>query len=399
MTRPRRALLAWEFGAGRTHVLQILGLARHLREAGVECLAALYEPSLRDEFAAIGVPVIQTYVWPGRRRLAAGWHEGEVRAFGDVLVHLGMTFPGALGAALTHYDGVFALFQPDVVLGDNAPGALLAARGRVPAIAFGTNATLPPVRDGRFALRPDTQAEAAMFDERDIRDALNVELGAAGRPCLSELTDLLPAGSIYPFGPPAFDTYAAQRETPALPPYLAGFERPTRYERGEGVFAYLHGFVQGASAILDGLSDAQRATTLYLPGLMPAVRERLGPAIRVSDRALPQAWILSGPRCVLHHGGLQLTTACLAAGRPQVILAKELDNEIAGRFVGERGLGFACHVTQADAAFVREAVRAAHDDDLLAARCREAAAEFLVWTRPDPTRIVADAARRLLQRP
>ncbi len=395
---PRRVLIAWEFGAGRTHALHVLGVARHLRDAGVECLAALYEPSMGTQFAAIGVPVVQTYVWPGRRRLAAGWREGEVRSLGDVLVHLGTTLPGAVRAALTHYDGLFDLFRPDAVLAENAPGALLAARGRVPAVAFGTNATLPPIRDGRFALRPDARGEAAVFDENEIRDALNTELGLAGRPPLPSLPDLLPGTRVFPFGPPAFDTYGHVRPVPALPPYLPDFQVPSRPERGEGVFAYLHALAQSCEGVLQGLGEAGRATILHLPGILPAAREALAAAgaIQVRDEALPLPWILSAPRCVVHHGGLQLTTACLAAGRPQVILAKELDNEISGRFVAERGLGFARHVTQADAAWVREAVRAAHDDDALAARCRAAAGAFLGWTGPDPTRTVADETLRLL---
>lgn len=394
---PPRALLAWEFGAGRTHALSLLCIARFLREAGVECLAALYEPTLREEFAAIGVPAVQTYVWPGRRRAAAGWQEREVRALGDVLVNLGMTIPGALGDAIGHYDGLFSLFRPDVVLAENAFGALLAARGRLPSLAFGTNACLPPVRDGRFALRPDTSGTEATFPEDEVRDALNRELVPAGRPPLAALTDLVDPARAYPYGPPAFDTYARHRDRPILPSPLPGFALPERWTRGEGVFAYLHALVQGTDAVLAGLRRARRATKLYLPGLLPDVRAGLGDGIQVSEAAMPLAWILSAPRCVVHHGGLQLTTACLAAGRPQVILAKELDNEIAGRFVAERGLGFARHVVDADAGWLKDAVRRAHDDEALAHRCRDAAAEFLSWTAPDPNRIVADAALRLME--
>lgn len=394
----RRVLLAWEFGAGRTHALNTLCIARFLREAGVECLATFYEPTLREEFAAIGVPMVQTVVWPGRRRAAAGWQEREVRALGDVLVNLGMTMPGALSGAIGHYEALFALFQPNLVLAENAFGAMLAARGRMPCLAFGTNASLPPVRDGRFALRPDTSATEATFPEEDVCAALNRELAAAGREPLAALTEIVNPDHAYPYGPPAFDTYGRDRDEPILPSPLPISALPSHWTRGTGVFAYLHAFVQGTNAVLNGLRRARRPTTLYLPGLLDDARPLLGAAVHVSEAAMPLPWILSEPRCVVHHGGVQLTTACLAAGRPQVILAKELDNELTGRFVAERGLGFARHVLQADESWLKDAIRQGHDDEALASRCRDAAAEFRSWTEPDPNRTVADAALRVLAR-
>ena len=71
--RPKRVLLAWEYGAGRTHYSNLLAVASHLRASGVECLAALYDNSAADrEFAAIGVRTIQNFVWPSQRNGQAG---------------------------------------------------------------------------------------------------------------------------------------------------------------------------------------------------------------------------------------------------------------------------------------------------------------------------------------
>jgi len=154
--RPKRALLAWEFGSGRTHVGNLLGVAGHLRRSGVECLAALYDLRFASEFAALGIPVVQNYVWPARRRAPFPWQEREARALGDALANLGLADPPSLAAALAHYDGLFALFEPDIVLSENAFGAVLAARGRRPAIAFGTGSCLPPLDGAGFDLREGT---------------------------------------------------------------------------------------------------------------------------------------------------------------------------------------------------------------------------------------------------
>lgn len=387
-----RALLAWEFGAGRTHAVQILGVARQLKARGVECLAALYEPMMLEEFAALGVPVVQTYVWPGRRRTPTPWRDTPINALGDVFANLGMAAPNALTAAIGHYDGLFQLFQPDIVLADNAFGALLAARGRLPAIAFGTNACLSPARDGRFVLRPDASGDAATFSEDSIRDAFNRQLEALGRPALATLPEILIDGGIYPFGPPAFDVYRETRSSPALPNHLPDFALPDGRGRGEGVFAYIHTLAETVPAVREGIAASGLATTLYQPGLSLGGRERLGANVELRERALPLPWIVSSPRCIVHHGGPQLTIACLAAGRPQVILAKETDNVVTGRFVAENGLGFACHLGQTEADWLAGAIRRAHDDGALGERCRARAHEFADWMSPDPCATVADAA-------
>lgn len=215
-------------------------------------------------------------------------------------------------------------------------------------------------------------------------------------PPLAALPDILPDGATFPFGPPLFDVYRETREPPALPVHLPGFHAKEERGRGEGVFAYLHALAEGAPAVRDGLAAADRPTTLYQPGLSPNGRKALGVNMRLSERALPLSWIVETPRCIVHHGGPQLTVACLAAGRPQVILAKETDNVLTGRFVAENGLGFAEHLASVKADWLAEAIRRAHDDEALAARCRARAPEFAGWMRPDPARTVADAAMALL---
>ena len=387
----KRVLLAWEFGAGRTHVANLLGVAARLREAGVECLATLYETSFADEFAALDIPVVQNFVWPARRRAPLAWQERTITGLGDVLANLGFCDPPTLSAAIAHYRGLFSVFRPDAVLCENAHGAILAARGRLPVSAFGSDLCLPPIRDDAFALYDHVEGPPS-FDQRQVMAGINAGLLRSGAQTLRELADILRIDAVHPYGPKAFDVYAASRHETLLPVHLPRVSRPIPQSEGSEIFIYLHGFVQSSAEALESLCALPAAPRIYMPGLTPENHARFSAGrFIVEERAVPVDLILRRSRCVVHHGGAQLTTACLAAGIPQVILAKERNNEIAGRFVAERGLGFATAIGAATGRWLIEAVSRANESTEMLARCREARPEFLAWTDRDPSDIVASS--------
>ena len=389
--RGKRVLLAWEFGAGRTHVGNLLGVAKRLREAGVECLAALYEPGFAGEFAVLDIASVQNFVWPARRRAPLAWPERPITGLGDVLANLGFCDPPTLGAAIAHYRGLFSIFRPDAVLCETAPGAILSARGRLPVFACGSNLCLPPIEAEGFALY-DRVAGPPSFDPGEILTGINAGLSRADAEPLKALADMFKIDGVFPYGPAAFDVYAATRRQALLPVHLPGVSRPIRQSEGNEIFVYLHGFVQSSAEAMETLRALPAPTRLYMPGLTPANRALFAAErFTVEDRPVPLDLILKRSRCVVHHGGAQLTTACLAAGIAQVILAKEQNNEIAGRFVAGRGLGFATGIGTATGRWLIDAIGRASGDPEMRARCVADRPEFLAWIARDPSAIVADA--------
>ncbi len=151
--RAKRVLLAWEYGAGRTHYSNLRAVASHLRASGIDCLAALYDNTAADrEFAAIGVHTVQNFVWPSQRSGHSGWRGTRVNGFTDFLAHIGLNSSAAVAAAIAHYDGLFSLFEPDLVLCEAAYGAVLAAREHLPVVAIGFCVRLPPIVNGGFPI-------------------------------------------------------------------------------------------------------------------------------------------------------------------------------------------------------------------------------------------------------
>lgn len=393
----KKVLLAWEFGAGRTHILNLLGVARHLREAGIECAATLYETQFAPEFAALDIPVVQNYLWPARRRKALPWDERPASTLGDTLANLGVADPQSLNDAIRHYEGLFALFKPDLVLCENAFGAILAARNHIPAIALGTSSCLPPVNGTSFPPRAHA-AGAPSWPESEVLDGINTGLKDAGRQPLPTLTDLLRQIETFPFGPSAFDAYREHRDAPVLPTLIP--DLPDVPSEGDEIFVYLHGFVQHNAEFMQTLASIDRPMRVYIPGLEEPHQQALrSQGISVETTPVAVADIVRRSRCVVHHGGHQLTTICLAKAIPQVLLSRETDNQLAGDFLRNEGLGFEEHITRASAEWMINAARAAFDSAEIAEKCRAKAPQINAWFDLDPTRIVAEATMRKLESP
>jgi hypothetical protein len=321
----------------------------------------------------------------------------------DVLANYGLADAEAVAAALAHYDGLFTLFNPDVVLCDHAFAGLLAARGRVPGVAIGSPVLLPPPVDGGFPCLEEDAHPAWAADE--ILEGLNRGLTRAGRFPLESITDLLRVDGIFPFGPRAFDPYANLRSEPVLAPYIHGLRLPRRESKAplgpaqapesatrQEVFVYLHGFVQHREPIMEGLLAIKHPVRAFIPGLTAENERRLeARGILVESAPVAIDDILARSRCLVHHGGPNLTVLGLAAGLPQVILAKEFDNRTSAVFVEQRGLGFGTILGQASSGYLAAAVHRAHSDEALRHACIAAAPAFREWLYPDPTAFVAQA--------
>ncbi len=394
----KRVLLAWEYGAGRTHYSNLCAVAGQLRASGVDCLAALYDNTAADrEFARVGVRTVQSYIWPSQRAGQSSWQPVRVNGFTDFLAHIGLNSSAAVAGAIAHYDGLFSVFSPDLVIAEQAYGAILAAREHLPVVAMGFCVRLPPIVDGGFPIFPGRPAASYPVDA--LLAAINGGLAEAGRFPLTEIGDLLRIAAVMPSGPAEFDFYPELRTEPILPPSVPGLSQVLVERQGDSdggeVFVYLHGLAQDYPAVLDALAALGLPTRAYIPGLSAASRQKLSGLV-LEDRPVPVKDIFARSRVVVHQGGEQLTSACLAAGVPQVILSTWLDTRVTGGFVKAHDLGDTMRITEATADWLIAAVGRCYADAALRHRVAAAAPRFRPWFDVDPMAVVAERACALL---
>jgi hypothetical protein len=396
--RAPRALLAWEIGAGFTHAQNLWGVARHLSRIGVECLVAMADPRFDPWFRTLGARVAQTYLWPIMRSTGLLPQSRPNRVFCDILANYGMSQPGNVSAALAHYETLFALFQPDIVLCENAFGALLAARGRAPAIVFGSTLLFMPPRLGDAFAPIDPGAPDPSWPVAGVLDGLNAGLGALARDALFSVADMFDGAAVMPFGPAAFDPYGGYRKEPVLPPYCPDLPHGVVNGTGDEIIVYLHEAVQLVDPAMRAILEFPAPVRVYIPALGDDWRARfVAGGIVVEDRMMPLRMIVEKARCLVHHGGVTLTAAALAHAVPQIILARFYENGLAGRYVAERGLGAHCRLDSISAEWMLSALDRVLSDPRLPERALATAPACRAWFAGDPTHAVACKAAEILR--
>ncbi len=395
--KPPTALIAWEIGAGFTHSQNLWGVVRHLRHMGWRCVIATADPRFETWFRALGADVVQTYLWPAMRTGVMLPEQRPNRVMTDILANYAISRPSDLKAAVAHYETLLTLVQPDIVLCENAFGAMLAARGRVPVIVYGSTLLfMPPILGDAFAPIDPTEPDPS-WPIDGVLDDINAALGASGRIPLPRPADIFDCHAVIPFGPAAFDPYAGFRTEKIYAPHCPDLPQTLAARPGRDTVVYLHDVTQMAKDVMTAIEALKPSVRIYIPSLAPELRQQFeARGHRIETRMLPLSQLAETAGLLVHQGGVTLTAAALALGIPQVILARFHENGLAGRFVAAETLGYAKRLDQATITWITETIDAARANEALRERCRKRAAEFRAWFDADPTAIVATSAAEAL---
>ena len=347
-------LFAWELGGGLGHMLPMLPLVEGLARQGHSVYVALRElRRAADVFARAGVRFLQAPFAGSTPRFP------RPAAYAQLLANVGFGDFAELFAHACAWRNLFKLVDPDLVLFDHAPTALLASRGlpmrrallgsgffNVPDTAdeSGVWAVLRPELARRIGPRP------LLDQQQQVLDRVNKLLGKWRQPPIDRLGQLysdvdenflttLP--ELDPFagrrdGPGYFGYWgpscsAAARSAPGEPPqWPAG--------RGRRVFAYLKRF-EALGDLLAALRDSGCPTLVYLD--RPAADD-LGyesPTLRFARRRIDAA--AAGRECdvAVHNAGHGLTAEMLLAGNPILEIPLNWEQRLNAQAVERLGAG------------------------------------------------------------
>jgi hypothetical protein len=382
-------LLAWEMGTGLSHADALLRVGRQLAAHGHQSTVVahnLTEPG--PLYRAASFPVLQAPVWHPRRKP----QENEFRAatFADILAFQGWDDADDLHAMVQAWQHLLDLVRPDLIVCDHSPTLCLAAYGVLPVVILGVGFTVAPAEEASFpVLDPEARP---LVPQGQLLEVVRQVQGRRGRPAPDTLPSLFAGAGRFVCSFPELDPYRAVRKEPAvgplgvLPP-LTPPPRPPRF------FAYLAGDFVGLDVLLGAVGEAGLPGTAYVRGATPALREALArTGLDVRGEPLPFREALPQASVVLHHGGTTTAAAALAAGRPQLLLPRQLDNRLISQAL--HALGVATYLAgrqprealgqalaplvndprcAARALAVGQAIQARHADPLprIVARCLE----------------------------
>lgn len=207
----RRVLLAWEIGSGLGHLARLVALARHFQRAGHHVEAAVRSTEgLADASMTSHIPSrLAPHLTPGPERRPLSLN------YADVLVRNGYGDANALGALVDQWLRVFDAAQPDLVVLEHAPGALLAARlAHLPRVVIGTGFSVPPLSVPQPTIQPWFNVPDGLLLQREGRllAAVNATTLRYDGRTISSVAGLFDGADRYVCTVPQLDHY--QRRTP-----------------------------------------------------------------------------------------------------------------------------------------------------------------------------------------
>lgn len=336
-------VFCWELGAALGHAGRLKALAQPLAARGHTVSFVLRDlVHTRRLLAGTGIPVYQAPLWLHR---VEGLPPGEA-SLADILLACGWLDADAMAGLVDGWRHLLRALGADVVVGDYAPAALLAARSLgIASAAVGAGfqippaGPLPPLRDWEAI----PQARMAATEARVLATA-NAVLARHGAAPYARAADLLRGDVPLLCTWPELDPW--DRGAPDerwLGPTIAGAGAGApAWPEGAGprVFAYLRGPHPEHGAMLAALARAGCRTLCYLPEVAagaapphahPLIAWAAGPV------ALPVA--LRESAFAVCHAGESTVSQALLAGVPLLMLPRTAEAFLTARRVRRLGAG------------------------------------------------------------
>lgn len=339
-----RVLLGCELGDGYGHVTRLLPLALALRQQGHDPVFVVNDLSRAE--VVLGPHALPVLPCPQWRNRVAGLP--AMRNYTDILLRHGFVDPVGLRGLARSWQHLVALLRPQLLVLDHSPVALFATRGgAVPRLRFGDGFCCPPLET---PMPPFTwwKAGAEAFDAIGERNAIHVaNLAAAdlGLPRVDSVARMLKADAEFLCTFAELDHYGARDDACYEGAVLdtADGEGPAMpWPDGEGpcAFVYLRADYPYLDPLVLALKQGGWRAVLHVPGLASARAQALsGPGLQFSPTLLPMVTV--GRRCdaAITHGGYGTTHTLLLAGRPQLLLPRQMEQTMFGHRVQALGAG------------------------------------------------------------
>ena len=332
--------MSWELGGGYGHLAPFLSLARPLQAEGHTLMLAARNLSAAE--AVLGGSSLPYFQAPANFFPRPGM---KLHSFAQILLHTAFNDSDELLARARAWRALYALLEPDILVCDHSPTALLAARGLpMRCVVTGNGFVIPPDVSPLPELREWSPASSAELerDEAETLDRANAVLRTLSAPPLERLAQLFAEASTALFTLKELDNYAELRggtDYWGVPPGPGGAVPQWPKADGKRVFVYGQPF-DALPEVLADLVKSGYCSLVYVPKLAQEERARLqGPRLKFADALMDMSVLGEQCDCALMTNGHGTTAAMLLAGKPVLLLPQHLEMMLIAKTVEKSGAG------------------------------------------------------------
>lgn len=342
-------MIAWELGAGWGHVARLRPIARQLQQRGHQVVIALRDVAATGSlFTRFGIPCLAA-------PFKLGWPKISIRpavGFAHVLHNVGFADPDELGSLVGAWHALFDMIDPDVILFDHSPTALLAARGhRAARVVVGDGFCCPPANDFLPVLTPWRDVDLGKLHQDELRTLgiANQVLAAANISPLRRLSDIYHDDASRLFTTLAeMDHFGPRRSEQYFGPTAESLsDAALDWPPGKGprALAYLRPFSQ-LPELLRLLDKRGVSTLLYCPGASPSCVPA-GSSIRFVDQPFDLNHAARRADLAILNGSHGTTMEMLLAGVPVLQIPLHMEQQLVAHRSVRLGAGLAVSSTTA----------------------------------------------------
>ena len=336
-------VLNWELGADLGHINRFLTIALRLRERGHRPVMLLRDITRAESILGEHrLEFLQAPVW-----LTPVQGLPPDINFTETLYRFGYLYPDGLLSMAKAWRAAWALLQPQLMIFDHAPSAMLAARGLgIPRMVIGNSFSVPPLLRPlpRFRWWANSLGDQPRLAETEARatqnsNAVLVRLDA---PPITQMSDLYQAEATYICGRPALDVYGVRSHGEYIGPInnvTSGADPVWPLGDTPMVFAYLKSHYKHFEALLNAISSSKARYLIFAPGIPEALVRRYQKAhIAFSSIPLRMQEVVKQCNAIICHAG-GMTDIALESGKPVLLLPTQMEQTMTSHRVETLGAG------------------------------------------------------------
>ncbi|GGX73702.1 glycosyltransferase [Saccharospirillum salsuginis] len=338
-----KALLVWEMGQDLGHVSILATVARVLIDLDYEVVCVLKETShVASTFGDLPI----TYLpFPPTDRVRRS--SSPTISMADILSRRGFDDPSRLSKQIEKWQAVYDAVQPDLVVFDFAPMALLAARNRdfkKAVIGTGWGTLAPGYSVLPLNLWADIDPELIRSSEKTLVDSINHVCRAMSCAEVNYVSDLYESDLTLIVNFPDLDIYGPQRNNAIylgpIEENRAGPVNDNWLEKGSNVFAYLKSGHSITTRTLNVLKRLNVNSIVYIPSLSDdSANAMRRDGFKVSTTPVNLRSLLPKVDAVICHAGLGTLGRSIMAGTPALALPLQLEQANTAELYTRSGAG------------------------------------------------------------
>lgn len=339
----RRVLLAWEYGRNLGHLSRLSTIAKLVEVHGGKPMWAV--PT-----AFMQAPQLSGLTHPRRAapKLRPSHHPPSQRidSFADIMLSFGFADAKVLGTAVRAWQQLFDEVQADIVVLDYAPAAQLAAQlSELPAFQITNGFDAPPPECPIFGI----SARGPYLERLNTQkiDQINTTLIQVGHDVIGRPGPSLQAYFSHPFKAydciAPTDPYGLRDNGFYMGPLttLPSVEAAVWPEQiaVPKIFAYLRD-IPNMVEWLEALGAAQASTLCVWPDASnDLIAKHSNSRLRIVRTPVDITQALTQADAVLNYGSTTTVTQTLLAGKPQLMVPRDIEKTMVARRVVQHGAG------------------------------------------------------------